>query len=819
MGGEKVKKELKMSEIRKRIEVWFEGFGHRVYRHRWVALFLMLIIIGGFATQLPKIRIDTSTESFLHDDDPTLLTYNEFRRQFGRGEFIVIAIEPQEVFDQSFLKKLKAFHEDLEKEVPHVEDITSMLNARNTRGEADRLIVEDLLATWPEDESALKALRQRVLSNPFYLNLLISQDGKLTAVIIKTDTYSSLDSDVDVLEGFEDAGPNGAEKDEPPFLTDQENSSLVKAVQKVIAGYDAPDFKIWLAGSPVITDVLKRAMINDAQTFVKFVILTIGLCLLIMFRRITGVILPLLIVAFAVLSTIGLMALFDVPLTLPTNILPSFILAVGVGAAVHILSIFYLNLEKSGNREEAICYALGHSGLAVLITSLTTAAGLASFATAEVAPIAHLGIFASMGVMSAFIYTIILLPAFLAIIPIKPKGLYKKNANPKRMDQFLGSIARFSTGHAKGITITGLVIIVVSLAGASRLSFTHDPMVWFPWTFPIRGATEKVDQEMRGTVTLEVLVDTGRENGLYEVDVLNRMERLAREIEKLERGKMFVGKTVSLGDMLKEIHKALNENRLEFYVIPQDQKLIPQELLLFENSGSDDLEDVVDSQFKLARFTIKVPWGDAVGYMPFLIDIENRFEKAFRGKAEITATGIISLLVRTLYAAIHSAAKSYLLAFVVITLMMILLIGSFRLGLISMIPNLLPVVLTLGIIGWFGLLFDMFTMLIGSIAIGLAVDDTVHFMHNFRRYHYESGDVEASVDRTLRTAGRAMLVTSIVLSIGFFIFTFASMRNFFYFGLFTGITIITALLADFFLAPALMALIRHPKGKLQEAGK
>ena len=204
--------------------------------------------------------------------------------------------------------------------------------------------------------------------------------------------------------------------------------------------------------------------------------------------------------------------------------------------------------------------------------------------------------------------------------------------------------------------------------------------------------------------------------------------------------------------------------------------------------------------------------------MPFLMDIENRFEEAFRGKAEITATGIISLLVRTLYAAIHSAAKSYVLAFVVITLMMILLIGSLRIGLISMIPNLLPVVLTLGLIGWFGLLFDMFTMLIGSIAIGLAVDDTVHFMHNFRRYHYETGDVEVSVDRTLRTAGRAMLVTSIVLSLGFFIFTFASMRNFFYFGLFTGITIITALLADFFLAPALMTLIRHPKGRLPEVG-
>ncbi|MFH1491078.1 MAG: efflux RND transporter permease subunit, partial [Pseudomonadota bacterium] len=623
---------------------------------------------------------------------------------------------------------------------------------------------------------------------------------------------------------FDDAGPpnvrdtdlNALEGAPSLFLTDHENSALVMGVQKVISKYKAPDFKIWLAGSPVITDVLKRSMIKDAQTFVKLVILTIGICLFVMFRRVTGVVLPLLIVAFAVLTTIGLMALFNIPLTLPTNILPSFILAVGVGAAVHILSIFYLKFERSGNREEAICHALGHSGLAVLLTSLTTAAGLASFGTAEVAPIGHLGVFAGIGVMAAFFYTIILLPAFLAVIPIKTKKLNEKKSNPERMDRFLTFIARFSTGHAKSITALGLVIIALSLAGVARLSFSHNPLVWFPERFPIRGATEKVDREMRGSVAMEVIIDTKRENGLYDVDILNRMEKLAREIEKIERGKMFVGKTVSLADMLKEIHRALNENRSEYYVIPQDPKLIPQELLLFENSGSDDLEDVVDSQFRLARFSIKVPWGDAIRYMPFLIEIETRFGEAFKGKAEISTTGILTLLVRTLYAAIHSAAKSYVIAFVVITLMMILLIGSVRIGLISMIPNLLPVVLTLGLIGWFGMLFDMFTMLIGSIAIGLAVDDTVHFMHNFRRYVYETGDVSSSVERTLRTSGRAMLVTSIVLSIGFFIYMFASMRNFYYFGLLTGITIITALLADFLLAPALMALIRHPEARRRD---
>ncbi len=170
-------------------------------------------------------------------------------------------------------------------------------------------------------------------------------------------------------------------------------------------------------------------------------------------------------------------------------------------------------------------------------------------------------------------------------------------------------------------------------------------------------------------------------------------------------------------------------------------------------------------------------------------------------------TGLISLLGRTLHAAMVSAAKSYLIAGIVITFMMILLIGDFRMGLLAMIPNLMPIFLTLGIMGAAGIPMDMFTMLIGSIAIGLAVDDTVHFMHNFRRYYDETADAREAVRRTLLTTGRALLVTSIVLSLGFLIFMFSSMNNLFNFGLLTGFTIVMALLADFLLAPALMTLL------------
>jgi predicted RND superfamily exporter protein len=180
-------------------------------------------------------------------------------------------------------------------------------------------------------------------------------------------------------------------------------------------------------------------------------------------------------------------------------------------------------------------------------------------------------------------------------------------------------------------------------------------------------------------------------------------------------------------------------------------------------------------------------------------------------EVEITVTGLMSLAGRTINAVIRSMSRTYLVAFLVITPLMVLLIGNLRIGLLSMVPNLSPILLTLGLMGWLGIPLDAFTLLIGCIAIGLAVDDTIHFMHNFRRYFARSGDVRRAVTETLESTGVAMLFTTLVLSTGFFIYMLSSMHNLFNFGLLTGFTIIMAFLGDVILAPALMALATRPR--------
>ncbi len=801
-----------MTNIRNKIEQGFETLGFLIYRRKYLFLVLMLIVFFLLASGAPKTTVDTSTEGFLHETDAARVSYNEFRDQFGRDEKIVIAIKTSGIFQFPVLEKLRDLQAELAEKTPYLNDITGLINARSTTGDEDSLLVEDLFEHWPETPAELDAIRQKALNNPLLENLIINDDATFTAIVLESDTYRTDEmSEEDMFAGFDDAESPDAPK---VFLSDEENSEMVRAVEQIIEKYRSDDFVIYSAGSPSVTDQLKRSMAKDMAKFIAMIIVTIIIFLALLFRRSSGVILPILTVLISVVSTMGLMAHFSVPIQTMTQIIPSFLLAVGVGASIHLLAMFYHHYDTHKDKAKAIAYTLGHSGLAITLTSLTTAAGLASFSFSTVAPVARLGIFGAAGVLIVLIFTLILLPALLSIFPVKAKHKPKTDAgHHDRMEEMLVWFSHFSVKHASKIVIFSVIFAILALASASQLRYSHDPLKWFPEEHPVRVATEVIDHEMQGSISLELVIDTGRENGLYDLEVLQGLDELGRYAENIKTDLYFVGKAVSLSDIIKEIHQALNENQKAFYAIPQDSELIAQEILLFENSGSDDLEDWVDSRFSKARVTIKVPWIDAIDYHGLIDDVSRKAEMLFAEKATVTLTGMIPLLSETISAAIFSSGYSYLIAFVAIALMMMAMLGSVKLGAISMFPNLIPIFTVLAVMVVFNIPLDLFTMLIGAIVMGMAVDDTVHFMHNFKRYYDHSGDVEKAIRQTLTSTGRAMLVTSVVLSVGFIIYVFASMNNLLNFGLLTSIAIVVALLADFLLAPALMVLIYRKKNK------
>ncbi len=805
-----------MASIRSRIQDGFEVLGHKIYRHRFKTLGLMLLVTAAILTQLPKVGLDTSNESYFHEDDPTLGDYDAFREQFGREDTVVVAATPPDVFDRAFLEKLTAFHRALEERVPYVDEVTSLATVRHTRGEGDKLIVEDLLKEIPESPEGLRRLRERVLSSSLYPNFLISEDGGLTIVVVKTLAYSPGTDEGELLEGFDEGQAPGTtpEGEARVPLTTGENRAVVQAVEAVVAEFDGPDFPLHVTGGAVFSEFFATTMGRDIAKFLLMAFGAVGLLLLILFRRFTGVLLPMLVVFLALLTTVGLMAASGVLFTLPTMILPRFLLAVGVATSVHLLVVFFRHHREHGDREAAIAYALGHSGLPIVMTGLTTAAGMLSFVVAEMAPVAHLGIFAAIGMLIVLVYTLIFLPSLLAVWPLRREARFGGKRYWQGFDRLLTAIADFTAARPWSIVIVGAVILVLAIGGLFRLKLTQNFLLWLPETLDLRVSTELIDGALKGIDRLEVIVDTGEENGLYEPEIMNDIEALAAYAEdyRHEDGRRFVGNTHSVADILKETHQALNGNDPEFYAVPQDRRLIAQELLLFENSGSDDLENVVDSLFSKARLTINVPNDDGAVYVKFVEGVEAEAARLLEGRADVVVTGTLNLFTSMIHAMSRSIMKSYAIAAVVITLLMMMLVGSVRLGLLSMVANFFPILVTMGIVmGFAGIDLDISSLMLGSIALGLAVDDTIHFFHNFRRYYGESGDAPDAVRQTLLTSGRAMLFTTLVLVTGFWLFMFSTLKNNFNFGLLTGLTLIFALAADFLLAPALLILVTRTR--------
>jgi len=785
-------------------------FGGFISQNPFKVILVVLLLLAVPISHVPQIKMDTSTEGFMHPEDPVLIEYNKFRAQFGRDERIVLAIQSDTIFSLDFLTKLKKLHEEIEEKVPYLNDVTSLYNVRNTRGEGDKLITDDLLEPFPTTVAEIDAIKKRAMASHFYKDLFISQNGKMTTIVIETDAYSH-EGEKEVAEedafddGFEDETSNasgGTSTDDRKFLTDAENHKLLDAIHTIIKKYNGDDFQIYLAGSPAVNNSLKAQMQADMQKFMRVTFLIIIIFLFVMFRRLSAVFYPLIVIILSLLTTVGTMAWIGTAFKLPTQIVPSLLLAVSIGATVHILSIFFDRFNRNGDKKEAIKYTLGHSGLAIAMTSVTTAIGVGSFYGSEVAPIADLGIFASLGVMVSLFLTLTLLPALLAITKLKPKA----NKAAGKLDRLMQKLAAIPVKYYKAIIAGSMVLVLLALFASVKIELSHNPLHWFQPDDYDRVSTEVIDKTMNGSVTMEVVVDTQKENGWNNPERLNRLNLLSKKLEIYTDKYTQIGKVVSLATIVKETNRALHENKEKFYTIPQDANLVSQELLLFENSGSDDLEDVVDSQFSKARITIKLPWTDAVKAHDVLSYVKTQAKKAFP-EDKVTITGMIPLLIHTFAGSVHSSVTSYIIAFILITLMMIFILGSVHIGLLSMIPNLTPILLGLLIMRVANIPLDMFTLLIGSIAIGLAVDDTIHFLHNFRRYYLESGDAEKAIAHTFYTTGKAMVITSIVLSLGFYAYMMANMISVQNFGLLTGSVILFALLADLLLAPALMMVV------------
>ncbi len=786
--------------FKQRIHHNFAEFAYHISQSPRMTLCIATIVTVMLCASLGNLRIDTSNESNLDKNHPSVALYHEFHDLFGFEESLIIMVKTPEVFNLDFLSKLLAFHQRLELEVVHLDNIKSMINTNLTYGLDDELIVEDLLQSFPSDEKELNHFKQQALNDPTFRDLFLSKNHQLTALHLYQTAYSP-----ELLNGKKQA------------FTSLEQHEYVESVRAIAAEFQNEDFDIQLGGGPMIGDTLLTRLATETPLFAALANSVIMILLFALFRRISAVFLPLLVVNMSLASLFGLMAWFDVALSSFSQILPSFILTVGVCDSVHFLSHFYQRFEEHGDKEKAIKQAMSHTGMPMMLTSLTTAVGMLSFAITEIVPIRALGLFAAAGVIIVWFYTIVLMPALLSLININNA---KKGQQTLHISQrYLTRFGMFAWFHPKTIVMCFSLLLIAALLAVSQLRFEHDPVKWLPDESETPQAIKLMNEQFHGAIAIEIMADTGKENGIKTVQFLEKLEALNTLAKEFSAHGVQMQLSNSIVNTVKQIHKGLNNQATNTSTLPKTDDLIAQEILLFEMSGGSDLERQVTSDFSTARITLLGPWRDLIGYSNYLIELEDEVKTLMADVAEVSFTGVVYLLSPIQKLAIHTMAKSYTSAVFIITIMMILMIGSLKLGLLSMIPNLLPIILGMGFMAIAGMPLDLYSILIGSIAIGLVVDDTVHFIHGFQ-YHYEKyGDAEKAVKETLNNTGNALLFTTILLFGGFMTYSFSELINMADFGMITGCIVVLALIADIVLLPALLRLIygRQKKPTLTEA--
>jgi predicted RND superfamily exporter protein len=354
----------------------------------------------------------------------------------------------------------------------------------------------------------------------------------------------------------------------------------------------------------------------------------------------------------------------------------------------------------------------------------------------------------------------------------------------------------------------GAILTVIACWGVSLLKVWHNPLSWLPKTNSTKISFDVMDREVGGTANIQFLI-TGGDKGIKDLSLLKGLEQLEKYVQAYvhpTEGKI-IGNAMSVNDIVKETRQALKAGNPQDYHLPKNEKELAQLLFLFENTGPDQLRRLASNDLQKSQMTIRLKWLEATSYLDLTQYIEKGIKKFIPQHVKVEATGSVYTLVSTIGSLLLDLIKSFGAALVVITLIMMLLLRGIKLGLIAMIPNLMPILWLMGMMGFVGIPVDMNNILIASIAIGLAVDDTIHFLHHYRVHYEKEHDSYSAIHHALNHAGRAMVSTSLILTLGFFAYMAADMVNIRTFGLLIGLSALTAMLIDLIFAPAILRTV------------
>jgi hydrophobe/amphiphile efflux-3 (HAE3) family protein len=751
-----------------------------VLRLRWV-LALSVVAISLFSVMaIPTLRVDSSNEHFFIEGDPYLALTKRFESLFRNDDFVYVLVEAEDFFETDLIERFWGLADDLERNVPYVADATWLGNAEFVEGREDAIEIYDLLDTVPRTPAELERFRDLAYREPLFLNSLISTNGRVAGLLLEMSAYP--DDHVDPRK------------------------EIAPAVEAILAKPEYDGLALHVIGGPIMDYQLDAITAEQAATMM-------GLCVLVQLavlfwvgRGTRGIVVPITVVNLAVLWTFGMIGVYGFVLNLFVIVVPLVLLCVGIGDSMHLIAEFHDHHDAGAGRHEAIVEALSRVGLPCLLTSLTTAAGFLSFLSAHIKPFREMGIYSATGCILALLLTYVLVPLFYSWgrEPVRATERRSPARAGDRFDHMLARIHVAVVERPRTIIAVFCLLTLAGLLGVPRVQVESNTVRLFTERVPLRQAYDWVDLHMGGSMSIEIMIDTHEESGVTDPRFLAKLE----SFERFVKTQPLTNTTVSVLDILRQTRRAFHENREEFYSIPETREEAAQYLLIYEMSGGSNKEKLVTYGYDVARLTVRTRAVDSRDIGLFVDTAGEKAREIFGDAADVAFTGMMPWVKVMNDRVAEGQRASFLTAAIVIGLIMMAVLRSVPLGLISMVPNVFPVIMVLAAMGYGGVYMDMGMMSISAIIIGVAVDDTIHFFVRFRREFEIHGRYGDAIGATLASVGRPIVFTTLTLSLGFSVLVFASVLGMIKFGIFAAYAFVWALLADLLFAPALLYVLK-----------
>ena len=750
-------------------------------KNKWLITFIIPLLVVLLALNLKHLEIDGSYRIWFEKDSKSIVDYENFKSDFSNDDAVTIVFKDENgLFNKKALSSVHRLTEALW-EMGHVDRVDSITNYQYIHSDPnapDDVLVDDFI----EDidtatEEFLKERGEIAINDPMVVNSVISKDGKTNIIVARLDTDANEDPKV-VAEVMKE----------------------LRAIMK--AEEEKTDYKYWISGGPPSTEAFIAIAEHDVMTFSPLVLVIALLLLYLLFRRISGALIPLAVVLFTFLSVLAIQVLLGYKLNNFTANIPVFIVAIGVADAVHIYSIWLTKRREGASTEEAVYDTLSKNFFPILLTSLTTIVGFSTLILSKVVPISTLGIAAASGALLAFLISILWMPAILLLLK---KEVKKGESNQLKKIESFGYGAFIVRNDKKIVLFSAIIAGIISL-GLMNTRIDSNTIRYFDKDVEIRKAAEFNMDNLTGPLAYTFLVDSGKTDGINEPDFMKAVDRFAKEYQ--EAFPVDVRHITSLVDTVKRYNKILNNEN----AVPENRALIAQYLLLFTSSLAQGMEITDKVDFDQRRLRVSVST-NIVDTSKDLEMIHFAIEWWDKTPYKVTATGQTVMYTYMQKDVTDTLIYSLSLTLLIVSLMMLFIFKRLKILWILMLPNILPVILVLGVIGWLGLTIDMGIAIAGAIIIGVAIDDSIHFLVKYFEARKQGLSMEETFDEVLHYAGKAILFTTVVLSASFSIFAFSTFTPNQNFGIVTATALFIALVTDLLFLPALLSLMDNKEVK------